>query len=248
MQLSTIDSKDFTANYYPWLMQDLIAARDYLDIKSDNSLSTVNRDHLIVIGAEEGAALGCLWLASECHRFAAAPRGGVPGGVQLAAESEAGSVAGAIWLTPAPVFGWPRVKVEQWLAATARLHPIPMVFVFGEKDAAGSTVSRRLMAAVKSAAPGHPMATEEVIPATASSGVQLLAPDQEGIAAVRRQVQVLLKAAPRPRPGVYRETNYYWSFPGVKPPVQAKVVGQPTPQLFPLDDVGLHFDRGRPGR
>src|SRR5207245_3296873 len=45
--------------YYPMLVNDIQAAKFFLD--QQNDAGNCNSDNLIVIGAEEGAALGSLW-------------------------------------------------------------------------------------------------------------------------------------------------------------------------------------------
>jgi pimeloyl-ACP methyl ester carboxylesterase len=247
--LNSISAGTFPPTYHPWLVQDLIAARSFLDNLSEEPRSPVNRNNLVVIGTEEGAGLGCMWLATECHRFAAvAPNPAAPGGVQLAAMPEAGSVAGAIWLTPAPLLGWPKARLEEELRTIARNHTMPMVFVFGQKDAAGTTASRGLLAALKSGGPVHPLTVEEVVAGTASSGVRLLETDLRENDAVRRHVQAFVRGRPAPRLAGYKATNYYWYFSRLKVPVPAKLISSITPGLLPLDQIGLQFDPVRPGR
>src|SRR5262249_37929919 len=56
---------NFPPSYYPWLAQDLAAARAFLEVRHDDAASPVNIDHLVVIGAGEATALVALFLAAE---------------------------------------------------------------------------------------------------------------------------------------------------------------------------------------
>ena len=53
-----ISYRDFAPTYYPMLANDLSAAKRYLD--QQNNAGSCNSSNTIVIGAEEGAAIGAL--------------------------------------------------------------------------------------------------------------------------------------------------------------------------------------------
>ena len=64
----TIDHKDFdnrSNEYYPYLVNDVAAAKSYLDKHS--STGQANSSNLIVIGAGEGATIGAMWMESQWH-------------------------------------------------------------------------------------------------------------------------------------------------------------------------------------
>ena len=63
----TIAFKDFDKRYYPVFINDIAAARAYLDRKNDNR--ECNTSNFILIGAQEGATLGALWMHSEYYRY-----------------------------------------------------------------------------------------------------------------------------------------------------------------------------------
>src|SRR5262245_52227622 len=62
-----IAHKDFKAGYAPYLLNDIAAAKAYLERRNDNG--DCNVSNLVLIGAEEGGALGLAWLASEALRY-----------------------------------------------------------------------------------------------------------------------------------------------------------------------------------
>ena len=59
----SIDWKDFTPAYYPMLVNDIAAAKQFLEQK--NNARECNISDLYVVAAEDGAGLGMLWMASE---------------------------------------------------------------------------------------------------------------------------------------------------------------------------------------
>ncbi len=60
---SEINAKDFPAGYFPYLVNDIAAAKRFLD--EQNDAQVCNSSNLILIGAKDGATLGALWAASE---------------------------------------------------------------------------------------------------------------------------------------------------------------------------------------
>src|SRR5262249_7123078 len=86
-----ISIKDFGRDYVPMLVNDIAAARMFLDQKNDSG--ECNTSNLIVVGAQEGAALGYVWAAAEWQRMAtwqerslvALPTGGKAAGNDIAA-------------------------------------------------------------------------------------------------------------------------------------------------------------------
>ena len=62
----TIDQKNFTSNYYAYLVYDVAAAKAFLDRANDRK--EVNSSNLVIIGAGQGATVGAMWVANECYR------------------------------------------------------------------------------------------------------------------------------------------------------------------------------------
>lgn len=63
----TLESFRWLPKYIPFLVQDLAAARLWLDLKHDEKLH--NSRNLIVIGAGGGGQLALIWLACETRRY-----------------------------------------------------------------------------------------------------------------------------------------------------------------------------------
>jgi alpha-beta hydrolase superfamily lysophospholipase len=244
-----ISAAHFPPAYLPSLVQDLIAARSHLDTLADDPRSPVNRANLVVIGADEGATLACLWLATECCRYAVvAAAGAAPfGGQHLASDPEAKSIAGAILLTPSRSFGSRAVPLMEWVLLAGR-QQLPMVFVYGQADPYGRTLSHQLLQkTIKGSGKARTMSAEAPIPATTSAGVRLLDGDIGGMAEVRSRVHALVKGGRPLSTASYKATSYMWVFGGVNPFRNAKIGGTDAPELLPVDAIRLQFDRSKPG-
>lgn len=89
----TIRFADFKPGYLPTLVNDVAAARAYLERRND--ARECNTGQIYVIGFGRGATLGQLWVASEWSRFRVS-------GMQnkLAASPEGRDIAGCIWIGP----------------------------------------------------------------------------------------------------------------------------------------------------
>src|SRR5581483_8852753 len=134
----TIDHKDFAANYYPTLVNDIAAAKAYLDRRNDLN-KDVNSSNLIVIGAGEGATLGAMWMASEFHRSRS------PSGFAANLdEPEGKDLICAVWLTISPTLaGFQQSGLRGWLTSVAsgKKNKVPMLLVYGKNDQNGQTVA-----------------------------------------------------------------------------------------------------------
>ncbi len=128
---------DFKNGYLPYLLNDIVAARLYLDNRNDNG--GCNTSNIIVIGAEEGASLGFSWLALEALRQASYKTTNWiinPGGVNPSPGSD--DIAGAIWLSfsRSPLhLSFPYSHMVK-IAPALRDH-IPMWFAVGQNDKIG---------------------------------------------------------------------------------------------------------------
>lgn len=127
---SEISYKDFTSVYhYLTLVNDIAAAKRYLETRNDSQ--ECNSANTILIGAESGAALGALWMATEWQRRIGAPAiGGLP---------TKGGVGGqeincAVWLSLSPTMGGFKAPVESWVRVQSVKEKNPMYFVYGAQD------------------------------------------------------------------------------------------------------------------
>lgn len=126
-----IDVDDFSDRYWPVLINDIAAAKAFLDRKND--AGDCNSANLIVIGANEGATLGAAWLNGECfrHRQHPPPFFGAP--PQTEASPQAQHVLCALWLNIEPKLGSRNLSLANLLDTSARRYRIPMV-IFYDRD------------------------------------------------------------------------------------------------------------------
>jgi hypothetical protein len=125
---TAINYKDFNANYFPYLVNDLAAARHYIDQRND--AMECNAGNIFVIGAQESAALGMLWLAHEWQRQSA------PG---AQARKGGQDIAGVIWLSG--LSKGPHGHALPYPSMMQRSPDLrdktPMCFFYGETDNLG---------------------------------------------------------------------------------------------------------------
>ncbi len=243
---STIDADQISFDYCPWLVQDLAAARAFLDARHEDPKGPVNSSHLVVIGAGEGAMLGALWLAGECRRFVAKPA--MPGfPVQIEGPSEIRQVAGAVWLSmPEPLE--PRARhLHEWLKEVGRTHNVPMCFLHGADDGRCAARSRDLVQLIKGYAPVQPLTAARAVPNTALAAAQLLRPELDTGKLIAAFVDDVLKArGSQWGPRRYPANLYVWVFPDGAP-VEAKVPGPRGLRVLPIERLGIHPLKLRPG-
>jgi alpha-beta hydrolase superfamily lysophospholipase len=146
----SIDQKDFQLGYYPALINDIAAARAFLDRKNDSR--DVNTSNLIVIGAGQGATLGALWMAAEMHRQKdTSPPALIPQAIPLRMDDPEGKdFAAAIWLTVSPNLAGRSVTgaVKSSLVELARDNKVPLAFYFGKSDTSGATLAKNYLDAI----------------------------------------------------------------------------------------------------
>jgi Alpha/beta hydrolase family len=135
---TTLDAKDFQAvgvqAYYPHMVDDIAAAKAFLDNKAGGSAA-----NLIVIGAGEGAALGAMWMTSEFHRFRDKSEGPVIPMVRmnpnLDTEPEGKDLVCGIWLTISSTVEGRAIPLDTWVNEVGgKKYHVPMLFMYGQND------------------------------------------------------------------------------------------------------------------
>jgi pimeloyl-ACP methyl ester carboxylesterase len=131
---TTINYQQFNPSYYPYLLNDLAAARTYLEQRNDAKV--LNCSNIILVGAGEGATIGSAWLYHETRRRRDKTgkllflKGGASG-----AEPEIRDVAGAVWLSLSPTLAGRGTAVgintQKWLVEAGKFHKVPLAFFNG---------------------------------------------------------------------------------------------------------------------
>jgi hypothetical protein len=143
------DLKGDPARYAPMFILDLAAVRHHLDIKND--AGDVNMSSVYLIGAESAASIGMAWMATEWHRPATLPPQNqffgsefptyvfVPQSLNGGINTEAATdISAAVWLSATRPASVSERMLQTWVAKTApKMRDTPMLFLYGDKDAAG---------------------------------------------------------------------------------------------------------------
>jgi pimeloyl-ACP methyl ester carboxylesterase len=132
----TITFKDFAPGYLPYLVNDIVAARWDLDNRNDNG--QCNTSNIIVIGAEEGGALGLLWMTTEGFRRAVYSKMNAfdfnPGNTATALDD----IAGAIFLSYTRTPYRTSFPYRRFVELNGKLRErVPMWFTAGSEDKEG---------------------------------------------------------------------------------------------------------------
>src|SRR5947209_3645375 len=138
---TSITYTDFQRSYFPMLVNDLVAARRFIDTKHD--ARECNAGSLFVIGAQEGASLGLLWIATEFERRVPVGAGafGVPTGYRAAGED----LAGACWLGAMTHPQNITFNVTNWFQTYPQMRErVPMCFFYGEENTGEAATAKNL--------------------------------------------------------------------------------------------------------
>ena len=146
----SINQKEFTPGYLPYLINDIAAAKMFLDDRNDGG--ECNSHALILIGAEDGAALGALWMASEWNRYTASvefigPRK-IPMVRSVGDTPEGKGLYCALWLTMTPALGGKTSvggALSKALGFVGKDKKVPMGFLYGDKDETGQKHAEELV-------------------------------------------------------------------------------------------------------
>jgi pimeloyl-ACP methyl ester carboxylesterase len=161
--------KDFKSGYWPVLVNDVVAARHFLDKKND--AQQCNTGSIIVIGAQEGAGLGAAWTVHEFDRRSV-PSGTSVGAVGIRPRIPGEDIAAGVWLGPvqrSPVTGT-SFRIADWFGrnTSSRVRAeVPQLFIFGKQDSNSALAVPQMLAAVRKNPEGlrtkHTFDREEVL-------------------------------------------------------------------------------------
>jgi pimeloyl-ACP methyl ester carboxylesterase len=170
---SAISYKDFNPHYYRFLVNDIAAAKTFLDERND--AMELNSGNLIIIGAGQGATLGAMFLASECRRCRITGGLGIP---TMVDEPESKYIAAAVWLSISPKLANANIgeTVKNWTRIAAADKQIPMAFVYAKNDTTGETFGKNCLQNIRSSAKGVKLeyTGEQAIADSAATGSKLL--------------------------------------------------------------------------
>jgi hypothetical protein len=168
---ATISVKDFTNLYhYATLVNDIAAAKRFLEQK--NNSGECNAAVTVLIGAESGAALGAIWLATEWKRRRLAV-----GELTVTASNrlEGEDIACCVWLSPDGNLGRYKVGLSNAFREPRVREKVPMAFLHGEQDTRSANLSRDLLGYLRPEGKIKKLTIRQAVPGSGKlSGRELL--------------------------------------------------------------------------
>jgi pimeloyl-ACP methyl ester carboxylesterase len=219
----TIDLKNFDKRYIPALINDIAAARAYLE-RTKNEDGACSTSSIIVLGAETGGTLGAVWATSEWFRFKLNPP--VLAGMEatLDMRPEGKDIIGAIYLSLSPKLADRPVRLDKVLHVPGAKGKIPMLFIYGEKDGPGKNIGLACAKYLKKEENKRAVAYE--IEGSKLTGVGLLQkslPTEQVIVDVANEIIELKSNEWTERE--FKKTQYFRAIPG-EAPVLIKPAGE----------------------
>jgi hypothetical protein len=240
-----LDHTTFPNVYQPWFIQDLVAARLWLDEQHEKG--ALNTSNLIVVAAGESTALMTIWLRLEHSRFANY-------GKHLSAAPEGNDVVASVWLGQ-PGLTNHTVAFNRALDTLVRERTFPVCFVYGKDDRAvgGGTLTStvRALERRRTFGDGKSQVVEKAIRNARVAGQQLLRSDLDTEKEVIDYVTTFLKKhkfkvwAAR---GLNRRAEY-WRL-AARRLLTARSRGSVFPHRAPLESFNVSFSNplgGSPG-
>jgi hypothetical protein len=143
---NSLQMSDLKTQYAPMLVNDVMAARSFLERKNDTG--EVNVSTMYLIGAGEACPLGILYIAAEWHREAIQPNIAIPPAfvsgqrgflIPPNADPVGKDIAACIWLTPERTPSLQDGVVKAFVAryAPEMRNETRMLFLHAEKDDEG---------------------------------------------------------------------------------------------------------------
>jgi hypothetical protein len=143
----TIELRDINPGSYSAFVNDIAAAKAFLDRKNDDK--ECNSSNLIIIGAGSGATLGAIWMNSEWYRYKLNPPPNGLGNGLPDKTPEGKNIIGAFWLSISPDLGARKVSLSNVLFEPAKVKKVPMVFVYNSDEAKDKSTALGLKKAIK---------------------------------------------------------------------------------------------------
>ena len=216
---------DFKPGYLPTLVNDVAAARAYLERRND--ARECNTGQTYVIGFGRGATLGQLWLASEWSRFRVS-------GAQnkVSSKPEGRDVAGCVWIGPRFALDRAVPMFDLLKAAEAKKSTLTGL-IYDADDADGARFAKRCQEAFNAQDKAPLVLTHAVSEGTKSTAARGEVAERIGkfVAGMRRNQELPLWDNRN-----FGDRRYAWVFRGA-PPITAKDEGDDQFQPVPVDQL-----------
>jgi pimeloyl-ACP methyl ester carboxylesterase len=127
-----IDFQRFDSNYHPYLINDIAAAKAYLDRKND--AGECNSSNLILFSSGRSGAMAAAWINSEMHRYRQIPPPFIGARAQLANDPEGADILCALFVNLSSQLGKRKLSLASALHGASRREKTPFVFICGSDD------------------------------------------------------------------------------------------------------------------
>jgi hypothetical protein len=212
----TIELRDIPRPYYNVFVNDIAAAKAFLDRKND--AGECNTSSLIVLGAESGATLGAIWINSEWYRYKLVPPSvGVVYQPDLK-NSEGKNVICGVWLSISPDLGGRRIPLSSLVFHAGKEKKVPMVFLYNDGDDKDKRVAKQLESSIKGSGKKAPPGLEFTAAVAINAGPKLagreLLKATGTDAAITDYLQRVAEAKGNEfREQEFRKSQYVWRMP-----------------------------------
>jgi len=230
----SIQYKDFKPGYHPYLVNDVMAAKLYLDRRND--AGECNTSKLVIVGAEEGATLGLMWGYAEAYRFMALPNV-FPARYETKPQGK--DIACCLWLSMSPSLGSKTAPINTWLKQVGVENKTEVAFLYGEEEKTASSLAKDWLKTLKPDMKTKPFTVARGIPKTKLSGQALVSEKLDTIKLITNFVGELAKddKADNWERREVDKNAYLWRLPASAFP--AKLEKQKEINPLPIQALGV---------
>lgn len=226
-----ISYQDFQSQYFRRLVDDIAAAKFFLDRKNDSG--ECNSANLIIIAADEAFALATLWMKSEFYRHRLLGPAVLFQPRKIDPTNAGKDIAAAVWLSLASSVKGQNMGVSDSLKFLGQEKKVPMALVYGEKDTRGANLARSFRNLVLSRSSKTELSGTKAIKGTNLTGSKLLDKNLETTEFIVGYLEKVMKERGAGNWDKFEADKqaYVWNLGGVMPTV-AKQEGEKN--LLPL--------------
>jgi pimeloyl-ACP methyl ester carboxylesterase len=207
---------DFRPGYLPALVNDVAAARAFLEKRND--AGECNAGHLFVVGFGSGATVGMLWLGSEWERYRS--YGSFP--EKLAPVPEGRDVAGCIWVDLSETLDRQAVPLAAAVQRAAQKNSVLFGLVHSADDRAAADLAADWARRLNDSA-GRTIVLSRPVTRSETAGEAGVVTEVAKVFEAMRKVQAAAPWDDRD----FEDRSYLWVRAGSRP-VPAKVEGEET--------------------
>jgi hypothetical protein len=207
-----VEFAKFNSGYHQYLINDIAAAKSYLDRKND--AGECNSSNLILLANGKSGALAAAWINAEMNRYRILPPPFLGAPAQLAEHPEGANLLGAVFVNLTSQIGKRKIALSIALQGASRRYKVPMLFFYGGDNGAAKTLAKEIE---KSIDPGDKLAftgVTEIPESDAKDAEKRLATDSD----LQKKLLRYLKEIQEDRGKDWldresREARFYWRNP-----------------------------------